>query len=314
MAATDLLDRFCQREDLHQSFGYKKLMEKIGWSSIFVSGSYLSVRQLGPLSLAKIQRPRVIDVPKLTRLRKQLLLVHLIIEPGAAITLIPLSGKKVELNLLEQADLARCVAELKKAGLRISSEHYAHSKTMILDIHAPMPEFLQSLPQKTRYNIKLALKADVTYTTTVFSQLQATDFQEFFALHSRWSKERKILGFSEHFLTTIFDVFPTNGYLIRAKVGKDLLGAMIVLIHQGVGYYYYTCTIQPGFKYQIPSGLTYHAIAISKERGADIFDFCSVYDERYPNVTPRWKGFSEFKSRFNPVSVYYPPTFSRWIL
>lgn len=314
MASTDLLDRFCQREDLHQSFGYKKLMEKIGWSSIFVSGSYLAVRQLGPISLAKIQRPNVIDIPKLTELRKRLSVVHLIVEPGARITLVPLSGKKLQLNLLEQSDLASCAQELKKAGLRVSKEHYAHSKTMILDIQAPMPEFLQTLPQKVRYNIKQALKADVSYTTTEFSQLHADALKEFFSLHSRWSTERKIMGFSEHFLTTIFEVFASKGYLLQARVQDQLVGAMIVLIHSGVGYYYYTCTIQPGFKYQIPSGLTYHAIAVSQERGADIFDFCSVYDERYPQVTPRWKGFSEFKSRFNPVAVYYPPTFSRWIL
>ncbi len=313
MASTDLLDRFCQREDLHQSFGYKKLMEKIGWSSIFVSGSYLSVRQLGPISLAKMQRPSVIDLPKLTQLRKRLLLAHLIVEPGAAITLVPFVGKKLQLNLLEQSDLARCTQKLAEAGLQVSNEHYAHSKTMILDVQAPMPEFLLSLPQKTRYNIKQALKADVTYTTTEFTKLQDTDCREFFSLHKRWSKERKILGFSQHFLTSIFEVFPGNGYLIRARVKDDLVGAMIVLIHSGVGYYYYTCTIAPGFKSQIPSGLTYHAITISKTRGCDIFDFCSVYDERYPQVTPRWKGFSEFKSRFNPVAVYYPPTFSRWI-
>jgi lipid II:glycine glycyltransferase (peptidoglycan interpeptide bridge formation enzyme) len=313
MASTDLLDRFCQREDLHQSFGYKKLMEKIGWSSLFVSGSYLSVRQLGPISLAKIQRPSVIDLPKLTQLRKRLLLAHLIVEPGAAITLVSLTGKKLELNLLEQADLQRCALELKKAGLRLSTEHYAHSKTMILDVQAPMEEFLKTLPQKVRYNIKQALKAEVSYTTTAFADLQSEDLDAFFSLHARWSTERKILGFSTHFLTTIFEVFVGNGYLIQARVNNELLGAMIVLIHQGVGYYYYTCTIAPGFKFQIPSGLTYHAIAISKTRGCDIFDFCSVYDERYPQVTLRWKGFSEFKSRFNPVAVYYPPTFSRWI-
>lgn len=314
MASTDLLDRFCQREDLHQSFGYKRLMEKIGWSSLFVSGSYLSARQLGPVSLAKIQRPTVIDLPKLNQLRKRLLLAHLIVEPGAAITLVPLKGKKLPLNLLRESDLERCTQELKKAGLKVSNEHYAHSKTMILDVQAPMDEFLKTLPQKVRYNIKLALKAEVDYTTTAFKDLKEKDLEVFFSLHARWSKERKILGFSKHFLTTIFEVFSGNGYLIRATVNNELLGAMIVLIHQGVGYYYYTCTIAPGFKYQIPSGLTYHAINISKIRGCDIFDFCSVYDERYPQVTPRWKGFSEFKSRFNPVSVYYPPTFSRWIL
>lgn len=109
------------------------------------------------------------------------------------------------------------------------------------------------------------------------------------------------------------ECFDQKGFFLSAYQSQKLVGGMIVLIHDHVGNYFYTCTTKKGRELQVPSGLTYQAIELAKEERCDIFDFCSVYDERYPKQNKRWKGFTEFKRRFMPTDIYFPVTFTRGI-
>ncbi len=289
-------------------------MEQIGWSSIPVCDSRLAVRSLGVCSLAKFQRPQTIDLPELLRLRKKLLLFHIILEPALVTTLITLEKKRITFDLSKEKNLVLFSKEVRKTGFTATNEHYAHSKTALLDLQHPLDQTIQKMPSKARYNIRLSQKKNVEYITTQLGLLTRTQQQEFYVLHDQWSKERKIFGFTNSFLATIFSCFPENGYLIQAYLAGRLVGAMVVLIHNQVGYYYYTCTLSEGMQEHVPTGLLYQALKLSKAEGCDLFDFCSMYDERYPTRTPRWQGFSEFKDRFKPYPIYYPHSFSRWIL
>jgi lipid II:glycine glycyltransferase (peptidoglycan interpeptide bridge formation enzyme) len=307
-----LLDRLYEREDFHQSTEYAQVMEAIGWSSIPVSGSRFAIRTLGPIALSKMQRPRVINIKQIRALCRKLHVVRFILEPSPKSLFIDQHGKKHVLSFLTPTGTAKAKSVLHDAGLYPTHEHYAHTKTALIDLSASLSHVVKSLPAKTRYNIKIAGRSGVTYTTVPFSEVSAKQKQDFFSAHEKWSKEKHILGFSNPFLDTVIRAFPTTGWLITAYRGTEFLGAMMVLIHDRIGYYFYTCTTDNGKVMHVPTGLTYEALHTSKRQGADIFDFCSVYDERYPKDHPRWKGFTTFKERFKPTSLYYPSSFARW--
>ena len=78
----DLISRFKSRLDLHQSPAHAEVMTKIGWSVEGVPGSHIYYRSLGPLTVAKHQRPKEIDVERLKIFRKRHKVLTTYVEPG----------------------------------------------------------------------------------------------------------------------------------------------------------------------------------------------------------------------------------------
>ncbi len=307
----DVLSRFYSREDFHQSIEYAAVMEAIGWSSIPIHGSRIAVHQLGPVSLAKMQRPLLIDCPRLFTLQSRLRMFRLIIEPGVTGTLVDGKKKAHQFSFVDTVSAQKALSLFKEVGFHLSGQRYAHSKTAILDIAGPIDEIVKHFPAKTRYNIKISNRVVNTYEIDRFDVLSDEKKERFFALHTAWSTAQKIHGFSNSFLGHVITHFPKKGWMISSTTNGAYSGGMMILIHDNVAYYFYTFTTAQGKVTHVPTGLVFKAIELAKENGADIFDFCSVYDDRYPKDNPRWKGFSEFKSRFAPISVTYPPSFSR---
>lgn len=307
-----LVDRFALREDLHQSLGYAAVMESIGWVSIPHLGSRIVVRPLGPIGIAKIQRPKVLDLPWILSLRSKLHLLHVVIELSAVGSILTKDGKTIDYTFFDVESGNRALDVLSLHGFRVTSEHYAHSKTALLDLVAGREAIYGAFPQKTRYNIRLASRKDVVYSSTPFAEVSESMLQEALQLHASWSREKNIFGYSDHFLRIVLQSFPVTGRLLRAVDKSTLVGVFFLIVHDRVGQYYYTCTSKEGRKKHVPSGMTAYAIDETLKLGGDIFDFCSVFDERYPQDHPRWKGFSTFKERFSPTPFYYPPTVGRW--
>ncbi len=313
MHESDVVTRLSGREDFHQSVGYAKVMESIGWVSLPLSGSRIAVRPLGIASLAKMQRPKIIDLGAINRIRARLRMIHVIIEPGLSGKIIGMDGKQHAYSFLDQKGFLAAQKIFANARFRVCGERYAHSKTAVIDVADSIEDVIARFPSKTRYNVRLSAKRGVLYTSTPFQSLSQREVEEFLSMHSQWSKEKKVTGYSDAFLRIMIQSFPKNGWMIQARKDALLHGAMMVLLHDRVGYYFYTCSTPVGRDNHVPTGMLTHAVRLTKENGGDIFDFCSVYDERYPGDHPRWKGFSTFKDRFAPTPIYYPLSFDRWI-
>ncbi len=309
----DLKHRFLSHEDFHQSTCFAKVMESIGWSSILLDGHRIAVKQVGPVSLAKMQRSTETDFVKLESLRKRLHIVRTIIEPATEGVCVDTQGKRHSYSFSDVKSSKAAVRLFEDAGYRQTSEHYAHTKTAILDLASGCDELISSFPSKTRYNIKVSDRLVNRYEVIRFDTLRESQKEQFFSLHSRWSSEKKIYGFSNSFLAYVITAFGDSGWMIQAHTNDVYSGGMLVLIHDRTAYYFYTCTSDAGKASHVPTGLASHAFQLAIENGATVFDFCSVFDERYPHEHPRWKGFTQFKARFAPVDVYYPPSFSRWM-
>lgn len=263
---------------------YANLMDEIGWTTVIHGDSQIYYRPLGPLSIAKIQRPQSLDLDWLRVFRKQHKTLTAYIEPGLT---TPLPSKKIG----------------------ISVEPFAHSCTSLIDLHPSEQNILNSFSQKTRYNIVHSLKKDdLKIETTQLGKLTQTQLAEFFTLHSQWSKQKHVIGYSTQLLNAILKSFAKSGDLHLAYRGDQLIATLLVLYHDSVGTYWAAFASPLGYKSFAPTLLTWVALQTAKTNKCQIFDFGGIYDPRYPKMYKKWQGFTKFKSGFNPAVISYPPT------
>ncbi len=256
-------------------------MRSIGWHVEGKAGSQIFYRTLGPFTVAKIQRPKAIDLDWLKQFRKTHRALTTYIEPS----------------------LTTSFAE----GFHV--EPFAHSCTSLIDLKPSKQLILNSFSQKTRYNITRTLrKNNLEIISTPLSTINSKLLTDFFSLHHDWSKQKHVIGYSLPLLRGIFKSFATHADLHLSYLDDSLVGSLLVLYHGSVATYYAAFAAPLGYQHFAPTLLTWTAIRAAKERGCDIFDFGGIFDPRYPRMYKKWLGFTKFKSGFNPTVVSYPPT------
>ncbi len=280
----NLVSRFTSRSDLHQSPMYASLMREIGWQVDGPPGSKIFYRSLGPLTIAKLQRSKVIDLTWLKHFRASHHTLTTYIEPS-------LTSKPSDTKL----------------GFTV--EPFAHSSTSLVDLSPDARKVLASFSQKTRYNIVHTLKKNnLRITSTALGKLSSNQLDKFFALHKSWSKHKSHVGYSIPHLRAVFKSFARSGDLHLCYIGDALVGALITLYHNSVATYYAAYATEGGYKQFAPTLLTWTAMEVAQSKGCDIFDFGGIYDPRYPKLYKNWVGFTKFKSGFRPTVISYPET------
>jgi lipid II:glycine glycyltransferase (peptidoglycan interpeptide bridge formation enzyme) len=259
-------------------------MKEIGWHVDGKKDSQIFYRSLGPLTIAKIQRPKQIDFDWLKQFRRNHHTLTTFIEPG--ITFTDLSTPR---------------------GFTV--EPYAHSCTSLVDLTGVSRKVLESFSQKTRYNIVHTLKKGAIKVKTVqLGKISATEYSEFLVLHTVWSKQKNVIGHPLSLLRAVLKSYAQSGDLHLCYHGSSLVGSLLILYHDHVATYYAAFSSDEGYRLYAPTLLTWTAMETAKGNGCDIFDFGGIYDPRYPKLYKNWQGFTKFKSGFHPTVVSYPPT------
>jgi len=257
------------------------LMRAIGWHVEGKAGSQIFYRTLGLFTVAKIQRPKTIDLAWLKNFRKDHHTLTIFIEP--------------------------CLNSSFKSGFHV--EPFAHSCTSLIDLKPSKQLILNSFSQKTRYNITRTLRHNnlKIISTPLFSMSHEL-LSDFFALHASWSQQKHVICYSLPLLHGILKSFAKHADLHLAYLGDSLVGSLLVLYHSSVATYWAAFASPLGYQHFAPTLLTWTAISTAKERNCDIFDFGGIYDPRYPRMYKKWQGFTKFKSGFNPTVISYPKT------
>lgn len=259
-------------------------MHEIGWKTEVRGDSQLYYRTLGPLSIAKIQRPKSLDLSWLESFRKNHKTLTTYIEPGLNSAL---SDKRIGFTV----------------------EPFAHSSTSLIDLLPAEQNILNAFSQKTRYNIVHSLKkSENRIETTQLGKLSEKQLTDFFYLHSNWSKQKHVIGYSKELLDGIIKSFFKSGDLHLCYKGSTLVGTLLILYYDSVATYWAAFASPLGYKTFAPTLLTWKAIQTAKSKKCKIFDFGGIFDPRYPRMYKKWQGFTKFKSGFNPTVVSYPPT------
>ncbi|GAB4026577.1 MAG: peptidoglycan bridge formation glycyltransferase FemA/FemB family protein [Candidatus Microgenomates bacterium] len=279
---TDLITRFKTRLDLHQSPYHATVMRKIGWCVDGKPGSQIYYRPVGPISVAKYQRGKMIDEDRLTQFRRRHKTLTTYIEPS--------------LNSTYEKGF--------------SVEPFAHSTTSLINLAQSKKSLLNSFSQKTRYNITHSLKASkITIDSIPLPNIGNQPMTDFFSLHKEWSKRKNVIGYSQELLEAILSSFDSDSTLHLAyDQAHNPQGALLILTYNSVSTYYAAFCTLTGYSLYVPTLLTWEAMLTAKDKGSDIFDFGGTYDPRYPRMYKKWQGFTKFKAGFNPTTIQYPPT------
>lgn len=278
---TSLLSRFSSRSDLHQSPMHAKTLKQLGWNAIKTGEDQIFFRTIGPLTIAKFQRPKNIDPEFLSQFRKKYHTLTTYIEPG--------------------------INSVYENGFRV--EPFAHSKTSLLDLSLSNAEILTSFSQKTRYNINHSLKLNkLEIVSKPLDKINDQYINDFYSLHEHWSKRKNLISYPLNLLQAIFKSFRDSGSLHLAYLNSTPVATILNLYHDHVSTYYAAFATPAGLSHFAPTLLTWQSLLTSQNAGCDIYDFGGIYDPRYPKMYKNWQGFTKFKAGFHPTTLEYPET------
>jgi len=255
-----------------------------------------------------MQRPRAIDTGLLTTVMQQMSLNRVVIEAPRRTTVIDGDNTRHALAYAPTAEAAY-EAQLALHGGRICPP-IAITKTHVVDLANGLEATMHGYASIARRNVRRALRStEIRYETVSFSQASSTLMDEISALHELFRQPRPWLLDQSPYRRAMVTHFGDRGWFSLAWRDRQLLGVVYMLIHDRVASYHTAISHPDALAARVPTGLVYHAMKEAISTGCDLFDFVGLYDDRYPDRYPRWKGFSTFKMRFGGLPVNYPPSF-----
>lgn len=260
--------------DLRQTLHWANYMEAIGWEVKDIDGVRVYLKKIPILGwYAKIQRSKNVSEKMINKIEREYRPFQIIIEP---------STKMINLD-----------------GFKISKTPSLPTKTLQVDLTKSENSLLKSFSQKTRYNVKLYQKKQISIETGGI--LEFTRFWR-----NNFEKSRFPLPFFSQVksINSLYRVFGSDSMVLLAKKNGKIISGLFVIISPPLAYYMYAVSNDMGRKNFAPTLLTWRAMMESKKRHCTTFDFDGIYDERFPIES--WKGFSKFKKGFGGKEVEYP--------
>jgi lipid II:glycine glycyltransferase (peptidoglycan interpeptide bridge formation enzyme) len=207
--------------------------------------------------------------------------------------------------------------DFRKNGYQPSKEHFAHTATMKIDLTPSLEKIRSSFSESARRNIKKAQKNNLKTVCIAMKDIPDKDetyLRQFHELskHLAHMKKFYIPDYNEH--VQKLKAFKKNVYLYFAyEEGSDSPIATVWYTYfNHVLAYFQTGITNRGYELGANYLLVWKGIELAKKRGAKVLDFEAVFDTRYPHEHPSRKGYTEFKSRFHPTLVQYPPTWHKF--
>lgn len=264
--------------DIRQSTQYAKYLSEIDWIVENHAGTNYFIKRIPIIgSVLKIQRPDEIRIGKIKELAKNHRAFQIIIEP------------KTELD-------AKYLASI---GFRLSKNPYLPTKTLYLDLTKSSQSIFRYFKKDCRYAIRKNKKVKIV--NHEFGEL--AKFREAWKHAIGWKRYVPPL---EH-LKALKKSFKKDSLFLTTNDGSS--GA-IFLQADGIGYYWQAFTNDKGRKSLYQYKIVWEGILWAKKKGAKIFDFEGIYDERFPNKS--WLGFTHFKKSFGDNGISYPGCFVRY--
>ncbi len=263
--------------DIRQTVQYANYLKRIGWKVERIAETNYFIKKFPIIgSVIKIQRPEEINLKKIKELEKNNRAFQLIIEP------------KTELD----------ARYLESVGFRLAKSTYLPSKTRQLDL------------TKTRKELFNQTKKDARSAVRTTNNLQLTTNNDVEEFRNAW---KKAVGWKRYVpplshLIALKQSFKEN-YLFLLAGAK---AGAIFLLADGIAYYWQAFTNSEGRKNLVQYKIVWEGILWAKKKGAKVFDFEGVYDERFPDKT--WLGFTHFKKSFGGYEVTYPGTYTKILL
>jgi lipid II:glycine glycyltransferase (peptidoglycan interpeptide bridge formation enzyme) len=321
--------------DLRQTNEYAKYLQTINWTVKKINGVYYFIRKIPLLgNIIKIQRPNKFDNKEIDKLAKKYKPFQIIFEPDIKTKLLDyrllttvykfkvsksayLPSKTVYINLTKSdEELLKEMHYKTRYNIKkvISQKLKVKSCKDILTFASLWQRCALSqrgmiIPQK-REIIKLyeAFK-DKSDILLCYKSTPNTQQSTMPSCHAELSSASKILKQVQDDppSSSKQDFGRVNKYEKQIEDDNKLLGGILLVYSDSVGYYMYACSTKEGKKLFAPTILAWEAIKVARKRGMKTFDFEGIYDERYPLKS--WLGFSRFKKSFGGKIIEFPNTY-----
>lgn len=285
--------------DARETKQWADFLARIGWNVQKLNKTYIFIKKMPFInsSAIKIQHQRgPLPLKKIESLAKKHRAFYVLIEPHP----IGYSEKEFIAN-----------------GYSPSKEHFAHTATMKIDLKPSLEKIHASFAESARRNIKKSTKNNLTTKCIAVKDINIKDktyLQMFYKLskHLATMKKFYIPSYQEHLQK--LKAFKKNVYLYFAyeEGNTEPIAVVWYTYFDHVLAYFQTGITKRGYELGANYLLIWKGIELGKKLGAHVLDFEAVYDARYPHEHPSRKGYTEFKSRFHPTLVQYPPTWHKF--
>jgi len=180
-------------------------------------------------------------------------------------------------------------------GYKISKSPFLPTKTLKID--------LTTSKEKIINNFKKDAKGIINKNSKLKVINSHNDIQKF---RNSWKKSVGLKRYvpSLKNLKSLKISFKKNCFFALSET-KD--AGAIFLISDKTAYYWQAFTNKTGRKNQEQYEVVWEGILWGIKKGAKVFDFEGIYDERFPNKT--WLGFTHFKKSFGGEEYKYPGCF-----
>ncbi len=278
-------------KDIRQSENWGKYLQTLGWDYEYAGDILVFIKKLGPASLIKIQRPDKITKNKLglvdkIAINKKALFAK--IETTNPSDVKKLEGFGYERNFFPLVSPSTVIINLKKSEKTIWSEFKKDAK----------------------YAVNRAEKDGLK--TKLFENPNQEIQKEFWKLLSNTGKEKRfyVQPFSD--LNAKIKSFKDRALMALTYKEEKLLSGSLTLIRDKDAFYEHAGTNKDGRKYYASYLQMRDLINYLKKSGIEFLDLEGIYDERFPNFTKNWMGFSFFKKKFGGEVIKFPAPYIKF--
>lgn len=185
----------------------------------------------------------------------------------------------------------------------VPSPHPLFTKfTFLLDLTKTEDELLKQMHSKTRYNIRLAEKHNVT----VQEDNSDTAFQSYLTLNDETTGRQGFYAHNHRYHETMWRVMKKAGiaHLFTATYQGEILAAWLIFAWQKTIYYPYGTSSRNHREVMAPTLLLWKIVLWAKEHGYTALDLWGALPIEADTNGP-WYGFHRFKQGFTPRHVTF---------
>lgn len=287
-----------QAVDARQTLMWGKYMQGIGWQVEKIGSTQIFIRKIPLLgSFIKIEHPiGPFDFKKIDQLAK---------------------NKKAMMVIFEPHSLNYDQSQFLNSGYQPGRELYSHSATIKIDLTQNETALLKSFSENARRNIKKAQQNKLEIKAIFMKDKKNWQyFDQFYELLKTLSRMRKFYIENKKDYQTKMSAFKNNSVLLFAYENNQPITVVWYAYFQGVLAYFQTGITKRGYETFANYLLVWEGLKLGKKLGCKIFDFESIFDERFPKQHRSKLRYTDFKKRFHGEIILYPQpwvkTYNLW--
>ncbi len=304
-------------QDLRQTKEWGDYLHRIGWQIVELptsNTSFLSIRKIPwlPIAVGKLQRPegRINWRNIWAKCKKNKVMV--------------LYYESFDFAQDKPFDFTQDKPALQELGFRKCRDSYLPKKTIWVDLRKSEKQLLKAMKAKTRYNIGLAKRKDLSIkivdggslmvdnnTKNKLFELLKNNAQRLriFAMPRTWW-EAQVKAFGDKcFAVLAYQPRRLNEKTSEVKDFDNLVAGNFFMVSRNACFYAHNGSTDLGRKLMAPSLCAWEGMLEAKRRGIEIFDFDGIDDGRLP----AWRGFTKFKQGFGGKEITFAPMQQRWL-